>query len=299
MAKNPIVTIVIAVTSDRRVRRLIDSLLSQSVPTGTFEIIVVENGSSELADIESMGDGETRYFNIATANMAKARNVGLAAANGRYLLLTDADCVAQPDWIERMIERLDEGQYSAVGGRIHKFEPTTWAQKYAITVVDGQNELSYLPALQLPYVAGANAGFLTAEVRKLGGFDEQLRSGNDVDICYRLTLAGKHVGLAPRAVVLHEDRASLSAHFSRFRNYAIFQVLLFAKYRHVSRLRFVINPYPPKRVGAALLATPRALFDLLRGNVGPISRTLLQLVEAAGVWCGDIEGSIRHRQLYL
>jgi hypothetical protein len=38
---------------------------------------------------------------------------------------------------------------------------------------------------------------------------------------------------------------------------------------------------------------------LLRGDPGPISAAVLQLIEAAGVFCGDISGAIRFRQPYL
>jgi hypothetical protein len=112
----------------------------------------------------------------------------------------------------------------AAGGTIVKHRPGTWAQRHAITVVDGQRSLSYLPALHLPYVAGANAGFAASALREAGGFDEELLSGNDVDACYRLGL---------------------------------------------------------------------------RGDPGPTSAAVLQLIEAAGVFCGDISGAIRFRQPYL
>jgi glycosyltransferase involved in cell wall biosynthesis len=125
-----------------------------------YEVIVVENGSADLADVDGLGD-VVRYLHISEPNSGTARNAGLTAARGRFLLLTDADCVAQPDWVEKMTARLAEGSVGVVGGVIRRYEPRTWAQRHAITIVDGQTKLSYLPALDLPYVAGANAGFIT------------------------------------------------------------------------------------------------------------------------------------------
>ncbi len=292
-------SVVVAVTGDHRALRLLDSLDHQTVPRETYEVVVVENGSTSLAGIEVSREGVVRYLHAPEANMAAARNLGLAAARGQYLLLTDADCVAEPDWIEKMTARLAAGSVAAVGGAIGKYEPMTWTQRYGITVVDGQRAVSYLPALDLPYVAGANAGFVTENLREVGGFDEELRSGNDVDICYKLGLRGYRVSLAPDAVVRHEDRADLTGHFHRFRHYAVYQVLLYAKYKSVSGKSFVVDAYPFHRAWQALGVLPRSVASLACGDFGPILQAVLQLVEAAGVLCGEIQGSLRYRQIYL
>ncbi len=299
MTNKLLVTVVVVVKSDRRIYRLLDSLLNQTIPLHAFEIIVVENGSTVLADVRNKGLGKVRYLHLSVANMAEARNAGLNMASGRYMLLTDADAVPQPDWIENMINCLSDGHYAAVGGGIQKFEPKSWTQRYGNTIVNGQTKLNYLPALSLPYIVGANAGFVTEIARNVGGFDARFKSGNDVDICYRLGLNGYKVGLAPNAVVLHEDRSGMLEHFRRFKHYAIYQVLLFATYRHISGRKFIINKYPIKLVAQAIVDMPLALIGIMCGDFGPGSKVLLHLIEAAGVWCGDIQGSIKYRQLYL
>jgi GT2 family glycosyltransferase len=298
MTGDLLATVVVPVKDDERIYRLADSLGRQTLPCDQYEVIVVENGSQRFGDLAA-ATGKVRYLHLSDANSAAARNAGLSAARGRYLLLTDADCVAEPAWIERMTTALREGPATVVGGAIRPHAPRTWTQRYAITIVDGQASPSYLPALHLPYVAGANAGFVTARLREVGGFDEDLRSGNDVDVCYKLGLAGDEVAIVPDAVVWHEDRATVSAHFHRFRLYAIYQVLLFAKYKRHSGRRFVFDRYPFRRAARAFASSPRALVRLLCGDVGPASRMVLQLIEAAGVLAGEIEGALRFRQAYL
>jgi GT2 family glycosyltransferase len=291
-------SVVVAVMGDSRVRRLLDGLLRQTVSVDVYEVIVVENGTSQFGDVDGMG-GLVRYLHSGNPNSAVARNVGVAAARGRFLLLTDADCVPEQDWIEKMTTRLSVGDVVGVGGAIGKYQPLTWTQQYAITVMDGQQALAHLPALNLPYVAGANAGFLTQAIRDVSGFDPDLRSGNDVDLCYKLGIAGGRLAIVSDALIWHEDRPTVAAHFRRFRFYAIYQVLLFAKYRSVTGRRMVVDLYPFRRIGAALIATPGALARLVTGDVGPASRLVLQVVEAGGVLAGEFEGAVRFRQLYL
>jgi glycosyltransferase involved in cell wall biosynthesis len=295
----PTATVVVAVRGDQRIRRLLDALLRQNMPAGGLEVIVVENGSDLFADVDGLGDGLVRYLHSDEANSAAARNLGLRAARGRYLLSTDADCVPDPDWVRLMVDALERGTYQVVGGVIRKHAPVTWVQRHAISIVDGQRTLGYLPALHLPYVVGANAGYHTDAVRAVGGFDTRLRSGADVDICYRLGLRGQRVGLVPDAIVEHTDRATLRGHFHRFRVYAVYQVLLFRLYRPVSGRHWIVNPYPPRRVASTLGLVPKALLALVRGDAGLAARVLLQLVEVAGIWCGDVQGSIRWRVFYL
>lgn len=291
-------SVVVAVRGDARVRRLLASLASQTTPREAYEVIVVENGSAGLDDIDG-AHGITRYAHLGQPNLAAARNTGLSLARGRFVLLTDADCVARPDWIEQMTAHLACGEIAAAGGSIVKHQPRTWTQRHAITVVDGQQQLSYLPALHLPYIAGANAGFVTGLLREAGGFDESLPSGNDVDVCYRLGLRGYRVGLAPGAVIEHDDRATIAAHFCRFYRYAVYQVLLYAKYKHISGKRYVLDTYPMQRAVQAAAHLPAGAVCLVRGDPRPVSTAVLQLIEAAGVFCGDISGAIRFRQPYL
>src|SRR5207302_1953401 len=142
-------------------------------------------------------------------------------------------------------------------------------------------------------------GFVTDTLRRVGGFDETLRSGNDVDACYKLGLHGYRIGLAPEAVIMHEDRAGVMEHFRRFKAYAVYQVLLYGKYKHISGKRFIFDSYPFRRGIKALVRTPSSLAWLVRGNPSPLSTTTLQLIEAAGILCGEMEGLVRFRQPYL
>jgi GT2 family glycosyltransferase len=151
----------------------------------------------------------------------------------------------------------------------------------------------------LPYVVSANAGFVTKKLREIGGFDETFKSGNDVDICYRLGLSGCTINLVPEAIILHEDRVLIREHYRRFRDYAIYQVLLYAKYKHLSGKRFILNPYPFRRLVSTLTKLPNAFVRMLKGDPGPLAVLFLQIVEVIGIWCGDIRGSIRYKQLYL
>jgi glycosyltransferase involved in cell wall biosynthesis len=72
-------SVVVAVHADPRARRLLHSLVRQTMPDARYEVIVVENGSSVLPDVDGMG-GVVRYLHVSRPNSAAARNLGLRTA---------------------------------------------------------------------------------------------------------------------------------------------------------------------------------------------------------------------------
>lgn len=291
-----IVSVVVAVYNDCRAIRLVQSLLVQSFDTNKYEIIVVENGSSLLRrNLEKY----VNYYHISEPNMPLARNVGLKIAKGKYILFTDADCVAHENWIQRMVEALEDGDAVGVGGHIKRYKPKSIVEKYGSNIVNGQQSLNYLPILGVPYVVCANSGFRSDIINNIGGFDIDLISGNDVDICYRIGLAGFSLKIASNAIIYHENRKSFCQHFKRFYKYSLYQVRLFKKYQPISGKKVYINPYPLRLIIVSLVKIPYGLISLLLFKRTLLFRYFLNLIEGFGVLVGDISSSIKNRVYYL
>jgi len=294
-------SVVICVLDDWRILRLLRSLEQQTASRDSFEVIVVTTGIERYDDLFDRFDLHIKTEHSPVSRLSIQRNIGLDLAEGEYYLTTDADCVAEPRWVEEMTRSLNlaDREIVAVGGAIRKYSHNSLVQRHGITIDDGQNDLNYLPALNLPYVTGANSGYRTLAVRDLGGYDERFLCGDDVDISYRLGLAGGRLALAPDAVILHEDRETLVAHFRRFSYYAVDQALLFKKYRHISGARWKFNGYPWRRMSYAVAATAKGAYPAVRGEWAQIGLATVTAAEATGVLAGDLRGSAKHRVLYV
>jgi glycosyltransferase involved in cell wall biosynthesis len=293
-------TVIVCVLDDWRVLRTLSSLASQTVPAHAFDVVVVSSGSEDIAAaVQAMPLSITHI--VKDVRLPVARNLALEQVQTESYLTIDADCIAHPGWVEQMTVALTAkgGSVVGVGGRIAKHAPKTLTQRYGITIDDGQAELGYLPALHLPYVTGANAGFLTDAVKSVGGYDEQFRCGEDVDICYKLGLAGGELEIAQNAWVYHEDRRTLAEHYRRFRHYAIDQALLFKKYREHSGRRYYIDGYPARRAGIALRTAARGIPDAIRGDFSGLASGAVTAVEAAGIKDGELRGAFSHKIIYL
>jgi GT2 family glycosyltransferase len=291
-------SIIIAVRGDRRIQRCLAALAHQTVEQGSYEIIVVENGTKICADVCKKA-GVT-YVTLEQASMPAARNMGLRRASGSIVLFTDADCVARPTWIEKMLACFEHApDVVGIGGAIERYDPSTIVELYGSNLVNGQKHLSYLPIMPFPYVVTGNAGFRKEPLLEIGGFDEELLSGNDVDICYKLGLKGYKISLCPGAIVAHENRKSIRQHFKRFFRYGTYQSLLFKKYQKYTRKKIVFDLYPFRCFRRALFTLPRALRLTLQKDGSLLWSAGLLVIEGAGIFFGLLYGSIKFRTFYL
>src|SRR5688572_5665963 len=98
---DPVVSVIIAVwNSPCQIRQCLAALERQTLPRDQFEILVVDNGSTDdTAAVAHAVPGVTVIEEARPGSYA-ARNRGLVAARGEYVAFTDADCLPAPDWLE-------------------------------------------------------------------------------------------------------------------------------------------------------------------------------------------------------
>lgn len=120
------ITIIVPVfNAARTLDACLDSLERQDLSTRTREIIVVDNNStdatprSRVVTRPSVSSAEPRQSAYA------ARNHGLRAARGRWIVFTDGDCVPRADWLRRLTSPLDDPSVQVVMGRDRPAGTTT------------------------------------------------------------------------------------------------------------------------------------------------------------------------------
>lgn len=303
MQENDIVaSVIVIVRNDPRIQDCLESLQVQSFPADKKEIIVIDNSSTDCT-LEIIQKFPVTSYKEAVVGMGWARNKGLKVAKGEYIVFIDADCIAQKDWLEMLLQRFNSEKIGAVGGRILKQKGKNLIERASRDLVIGQQmHPQYLPMFPTPYVVTANVAYRRDILTEIGGFDPSFFSGADVDISWRLSLAGYHIVTQPQAVVLHANRQTTSAYFNQFYRYGLGHALLFKKYRSITNQRFLINKYP--FVGLWNLISksiPVGIQKTLIGkfNLEDWAKLYLNLIEYLALICGDIHGAIRFRVPYL
>lgn len=189
-----------------RLPDLFAGLRAQTVPAGTFELVVVDDGSTDdtAALVEASGLGRVVRSPVSRGPGA-ASNLGVEHAAGDVIAFTDDDTVPAPDWVERGLAALARSPGGLVGGHIELLlaeRPTLPA------LVDyGRGYLDQEGYVADGFAATANLWARRDVLGQLGGFREDAAyQTHDRDFGERAREAGLALVYAPDVVVAHPTR---------------------------------------------------------------------------------------------
>ena len=163
------------------------------------ELIVVDNGSTDR------GPQIARQFGAQVLVMpglaiGALRNRGAAVASGHWLAFIDADIEMPEDWLTRLIELDAAGQADVFGLDLHTpaeapWYATAWQRRTLRPSAHTVQTVDWLPS--------ANLLMQRSWFDKVGGFDENLRTGEDKEFTLRLGKHGARLLTANQSVALH------------------------------------------------------------------------------------------------
>lgn len=201
-AELPFVSVIVPVYNDvARIRDCLDVLTAQDYPDSRYEVVVVDNGSTDetlriLADF-----AVRRLAEPVVRSSYAARNVGLRAAVGSVLAFTDSDCRPGKDWLTQGVRALAGADLA--GGAV-RF--TFSARPSGAELFDSISNMQMERNVAERGVAKTANLFVRSRVVAAVGEFPPVRSGGDVAWTRRATEAGFRLVYAPEAVVDHPAR---------------------------------------------------------------------------------------------
>ncbi len=221
VASEPFVSIIVlGWGGEQYISMCLEALSNQTYPA--YEIIVVDNASPDnTAEIVQRDFSHVRLIRTEkNLGVAGGNNVGLRAAKGDILILTNVDTEARPDWIELLVEAFQSDPTIGVAGSKLLYPDGT--------VQYGGGELDPVQAIPLhvdrqgahrpddveirdtDFATGASLAVRREVLEQIGLEDEAYFpiDYEDPDICYRARLAGWRVCYVPRAVSIHHESST-------------------------------------------------------------------------------------------
>ncbi len=208
----PEVSVVIpAYNEEKNILRTLLALTSNTTRR-SVEIIVVNNNSSDNTEALVEATGVT-CIRETKQGITAARNAGLAAARGTYILNADADSIYPARWIEEMTKPLTEGNNVSITYGKFAFIPTGSTTRFSYffyeLVADSVRWVNKTFKEEAVNVYGFNSGFRRQEGIAVDGFNHP--PGANEDGWLAVKLRGKGFGkllcvTAPSAMVWTADR---------------------------------------------------------------------------------------------
>ncbi|MEP6748366.1 MAG: glycosyltransferase family 2 protein [Bacteroidota bacterium] len=168
------------------------SCLSKSVTNRSVEVIVVNNNSKDNTETIVKSAGAI-CIKETKQGITAARNAGLSAARGKYVLNADADALYPPDWIEQMVKPLDNDNITSVYGRF-AFIPTGQTTRavyfFYEYMADFMRWFNKKFKEEAVNVYGFNSGFKKEQGLQVNGFEHPVGANEDGWLALKLRNKG-------------------------------------------------------------------------------------------------------------
>ncbi len=211
-------SIIIPIYNDsERLKKCLYALINQTYNENNYEIIVVDNNSTEnIKDVVNQYKNVKYCFEKKIGSYA-ARNLGINKSRGEIIGFTDSDCIPQKDWIEIGVREIKNNpKYKVIAGRVELY----YKNKNKLNSVEVYDSVHAFP--QEYYVKHENFG-VTANLftwkelfNKVGTFNDKLKSGGDYEWGRRVYKNGYKIKYADNLIVQHPANSSFKQLYKKY-----------------------------------------------------------------------------------
>jgi cellulose synthase/poly-beta-1,6-N-acetylglucosamine synthase-like glycosyltransferase len=196
--RQPVVSVLVAARDEEKsIGSCLQSLIQQSYPSNKYEIIVVDDGSTDTTAsiVQSFSE---RYSNVhllslpvgidrKTGRKPLALAQGIGQAVGEIILTTDADCIAPPRWIQIMINHFEDNIVFIAGPVSEQASTNFFSQLERLEFLGLITTAAGLIGSGMPIICnGANLAYRKSAFISAGGFGAAGSFNDDESLMNRM-----------------------------------------------------------------------------------------------------------------
>ncbi|MGA2736244.1 MAG: glycosyltransferase [Bryobacteraceae bacterium] len=197
----PIISVIVpALNEETVIARCLASLKQQTLPPDGFEVIVVDNGSTDRTREIAHSFGGWMSLTVlerSGVRISALRNFGAATAVGEFLAFLDADCVAPRHWLQQAVDLLRADAFRIIGAQYRIPANSSWVARA------WYGDLWRMKDGPVSYVPGGDMAIGRELFTNLGGFDETIVTSEDTEFCERAAASSVPIVAVPSLSAVH------------------------------------------------------------------------------------------------
>ena len=212
---NPLVASVVipSYNRPRAIETCLDCLAGQDLPAGSYEVIVVDDGSEPPLSLDPArwaARFPLKLVRQANSGPAGARNRGVAEAQGELLAFTDDDCLPTPTWLPTFVAALQQSPEAMIGGStFNGLKQDLFAETSQLILELVYEHFNAQPG-NAYFFASNNIAMRRDRYLASGGFDRDFNSpaAEDREFCDRWRMQERPLTWERQAVIEHRHHQS-------------------------------------------------------------------------------------------
>lgn len=186
----------------------LDAICAQETALA-WEVVVVDDESTD-GTRSIVDDYAAKWPNIRLVSgrglgVSAARNAGIKASSAPAIVTVDADDVVAQGWLSAMAAALSESPLVAGALEIRYLNPERVIETRGSRLTLGPGSYSGI----FQFAHSCNLGVQRRVLETIGGFDESLTAGEDIEFSYRCWRSGINLAYAESAIVHYRYRTTL------------------------------------------------------------------------------------------
>ncbi|MFH1593605.1 MAG: glycosyltransferase [Candidatus Omnitrophota bacterium] len=260
----------------------INSILRVDYPKENYEVLVVDNGSTDRSAQIAKGF-PVRLLEESRKGQAYARNLGAEHAKGEILAFLDADTVVDRGWLSHLVSNFSNSRVGAAGGASYPLKETVISQYLNWSLFERYPAFTkkHFRNGALPTSNLAIRKILFDDIKgfQMEGFED--RDPGDKDICYRILKSGFKIIYDPGAKIQHKHVFTFKALAKKWWRSSSSRVALSVRYP-TRPDSVILRAYLPilYLIACLILAMLKQSFILVMFIIPPLGAIMLSAISA-------------------
>lgn len=237
----PIISVIVPVyNGSDTIALCLSHLMSNDYPASSYEVIIVDNNSTDNTREIIIADGRARYICEKKQGQSAARNAGAKEAAGEIVAFIDADCLVNKLWLKEVEKSLTHKSVAVVGMRKHitrnsgdELQAEDYYRYWEKEIASGH----------LNKLCGSNFAMYKEFFWELGGFDEDLLVYEDIELGFRITENSGKIRFNKDMFVHHIYLDSIDSRFKKIEKHGGFEYNVYQKHRKKNQFHLMMPSF--------------------------------------------------------